>query len=331
VADSRHVLCAYLTGALIWPGEVSAQPETAPAMEAPAPRSGAQSGADPAALERARKLYDDARTSFEDERYREAALGFEAASKLDPHALSLYMAGQAWELGGEQGRAADAYARALVTPGLTRLQLESAKERLEALVMTLGVVVLRGEPSTRVQLDDHMALSLPARLHGEPGEHTLLLLHPDGTVERRSLTLIRGETLAVDTRTSASRTGEEKLIRMSEPRLIPVSSESESDDGGLWTTAGWVATGAGVSAFVGASVLGLAANDAEATFQARPSRETYDHAKTLETSTNVMLAAGVLLSGAGVGIIIWQGAQERRKASVDVRLLPSGAALGGRF
>jgi hypothetical protein len=300
-------------------------------MEAPPTSSGPQSDADPAALERARKLYADARAALEDERYRQAALGFEAASKLDRHALSLYRAAQAWELGGEQGRAADAYARALVTSGLTRQQAERARERLEAMVTTLGVVVLRGDPSTRVQLDDHMELSLPARLHGEPGEHTLLLLHPDGKVERRSVMLIQGETLTVDTTPSASRTGENKIIRMSEPRLIPVASESESDDGRLWKTAAWMATGAGVSALAGAAVLGLAANDAEATFQARPSREAYDHAKVLETSTNVMLAAGVLLTGVGVGVIIWQNAQERRGASVDVRFLPSGATLGARF
>src|SRR6185295_7852287 len=115
---------------------------------------------DPEATE-ARRLYNEARQAFKQERYREAALGFEAASKIRPHAVALYIAAQAWELAQEPVRAADAYARALSTPKLEEEQAARARERLDALEPELATALVAGREGTRVRLDDRIELTVP--------------------------------------------------------------------------------------------------------------------------------------------------------------------------
>src|SRR5688572_12283240 len=125
----------------------------------------AQAEGGDAQADEARHLYNEAREAFKQDRYREAALGFEAASKMRPHAVALYTAAQAWELASESARAADAYALALSTPKLEDDQAKRARERLAALEPELGTVVVLGAEQTQARLDDHMEVSLPARLH----------------------------------------------------------------------------------------------------------------------------------------------------------------------
>ncbi|MCA9595941.1 MAG: hypothetical protein KC776_21655 [Myxococcales bacterium] len=284
----------------------------------------------------ARRLYGEAKKAMGDKRYKEAALGFEAASKLHPHAVALYTAAQAWELAGEPGRAADAYARSLSTPKLSDSQAQRSRERLDALEKDLGVVVVTGPESTQVRLDDHIEVTLPARLHGTPGSHTLTITPEGGVSEERTVELSAGATTEIDSEATTDEPApsqqKKKEVPLSEPRKQPVQVETKS--AGPWQTIGWVATGAGVAALGGGALLGISAKDAEDTYKAAPTRETYDHAKGLESKTNIMFITGGVLTAAGVGVLIWQATKGGEKApgsEVSLELGPQAVWAKGRF
>lgn len=291
----------------------------------------------------ARHLYSEAKKAFGDHKYKEAALGFEAASKLHPAGVALYTAAQAWELAGNSTRAADAYARALTTPKLSDSQTARAKSRLAALEKKLGTLDVKGPGTTTAQLEDRIELPLPAVLHGKPGEHTLTLETKDGMTEQRKVTLVAGKHTEVDseakpeTDEQSSETAppetKKKKVELAPPAKHPVGEDSGGSS--ALETVGWIATGAGVAAVGGGVLLGLSAKDAASTYDATPSQATYDHAMGLQTKTNVMLIAGGVVAAAGVGLVIWQSTKghehPQKDAQVDVKATPNGIWAEGSF
>ena len=286
----------------------------------------------------ARRLYNEARTAFAEERFRDAALNFEAASRLKPHAVALYTAAQAWEAASEPARAADAYSLALSTPKLSESQATRARERLKELQSGLGTVVVVSSGEARVQMDDHNEVPVPARLHGQGGEHVLLILRADGSVERRKVILKVGETLEIDADPQPEGAEEPTepggVTTMAEPRKRPVKVEADTASAppNLWKTVGFVTAGAGVAALGGAALLGISAKDAEDTYKSSPTRDTLDHARGIESKTNLMLVIGGVLTAGGVGLIVWQsmeGGEPAKAARVGVH--PGGVWAEGRF
>lgn len=288
--------------------------------------------------EEARKLYNDARKAMQAKDYKAAASGFEAASlAAGGNGVALYTAAQAWELAGDLARAADAYALALATPKLSESQTERSKERLAALEKELGVVQTTGLSSTKVQLDDHMTLPAGGRLYGAPGEHTLKISREDGTSEERPITLAKGEVLEVDTAPQSDTkepSPQAKEVPLEEPKKQPVLVEKKDD---TLKIVGFATIGAGVAALGGGVLMGMTAKDAEDTYKSEPTRATLDHAKGLETRTNIMLIAGGVLTAAGVGIVVWQATKGGEKpptstnVEVGLRVGPRAVWAEGRF
>ncbi len=285
--------------------------------------------------------YEEARRAFKEERYRDAALGFEAADRARPDAVALYTAGQAWELAADSARAADAYSQALLRPGLDPNQAKRTRERLAALGAELGAVDVTGPDGTRVELDDHAKWAVPARLHGSGGEHVLLIVHADGAVERRALVFTAGKALAIDatplpapsaaapsTPPPAAAAGPPVLP---EPQKHPVREEPSSERSALWVGAGCVGLGAGVGALGGGLLLALAADDAEDAAGDGPSA-SHEHAETMETQSLAMLVVGGVLTATGAGILIWQATRPKAgTAALDVRVAGDRLLLEGRF
>jgi hypothetical protein len=289
---------------------------------------------DEASAAEARRLYTDARKAMSDKKYSEAALGFEAASRLVPHAVALYTAAQAWELAGEPARAADAYARALATPKLNESQAERSRERLAALEQLVGTVVITGSESSRVQLDDHMEVNAPARLHGAAGERTLTITRADGTPERRAVSLVAGDSIEVDVdareEVAAPEAPAKQVVPLAPPARQPIKVEQRSPS--AWQTVGFVTTGAGLAALGGAVLFGMSAKDAEETYRKAPTRATFDHAKSLETRTNVLFVVGGVLTTAGVGLVVWQALSPgQERAALSVRAAPGSLIAEGSF
>src|SRR5262245_36793484 len=86
--------------------QTAARAEPPPAAPAPPPPT-APAPPPPTvpAPPRPAPAYAEARRAFKEERYRDAALGFEAADRERPDAVALYTAAQAWELAAELARA----------------------------------------------------------------------------------------------------------------------------------------------------------------------------------------------------------------------------------
>lgn len=283
----------------------------------------------------ARRLYGEAKKLMGGKKYQEAALAFEAAGRLKSNAVAYYTAAQAWELAADPARAADAYALALATPKLNEAQSSKSEERLTALRKELGSVKVRGADGTRVRIDDHMELGTPATLHAGSGEHTLHITRADGSSETRKLAFEPGKTVEVDTEERPEPQPDApkvKKVTLSETRKAPVDESAKGPS--PWKTVGFVGIGAGVAALGGGLVLGLAAKDAEDTYKKRPTRETLDHAKGLESSTNVMLIVGGVLTAAGVTLVVWPSRAPRKPpgdAALNLQITPGGVIAGGRF
>jgi hypothetical protein len=299
--------------------------------------------ADSNKMAEARRLYTQAKDAFKDHKYADAARGFEAASHLHPAAVALYIAGQAWEFAHNAARAADDYARSLEIPRLSASQAARAKERLDALEKQVGTVVVTGKSSTQAQLDDGITLSLPARLHGAAGNHTLSLTDASGLTSKRTLSLAAGKTMTVDAQ-PAAKAAQPEAPAPGTPASAPQSSKptpsspppptaSKPRHSSFLETVGFITTGIGVGGLVGGMMLGLSANDSASTYKTTPSQATYDHAEGLQTKTNIMLIAGGVLTAAGVGLVIWQSTKhhDENSASLEVRALPSAIWAQGRF
>ena len=281
--------------------------------------------------------YEQARRAFKEERYRDAALGFEAAFRTHPDANALYAAAQAWELALDPARAADAYARALSSGKLDENQAVRSRDRLSALGAQLGAVDVTGPEGTRVKLDDHGEWPVPARLYAAPGDRVLSILHPDGAAERRPLTLVAASLTAVDTLppaapASAATPPSYPPPVLPEPRKHPVVDPAPEKRSPAWLGVGCGSLGAGIGLLGGALVLGLSADDADRAAQGTRSSEAEEHADALKTRSVVLAVAGGALTALGTGIVIWQSTRgSSDQAALTLRVSGQRVDFAGRF
>ena len=308
---------ALLSAALLVTAPASAGPEDVPTADSAA---------------EARAQYQLGTQAFHQKRYLEAAAHFESAAAFRPHAVTLYTAGMAWDLASKMERAADAYARALDVPGLDAKQANTAKDRVGVLEKTMGTLTVTGPEGWKVQLGSFTEVPLPARLHGGAGAHVLSVRAPGRPVERRDVTLEVGKVTPLELK------DEPKAPPKEEPTVAPPAPPPPvvhaPPDHGFWTTRRAVGVGVGgvgIAALAATAVLGLSANTARDAYVSGPTRESFDHASSLETWTNVMLVSGLVLAAGGVALVVWPDdpGKERRRAYVAPA--GNGVVLGGTF
>jgi hypothetical protein len=278
----------------------------------------------------ARAQYGMGTQAFQQKRYSEAALHFEAAAAFRANGVALYTAGLAWDLASKPERAADAYARALDTPGLDAKQTSLAKDRIAALERTLGTLVVTAPDGWKVQLDTFTEVPTPARLHGTPGTRSLSIRAPGKPIDRRDVALEAGKVSTLEL----------KDVPQPPPKVEPTPPPKTEPPPpppppivkqGFWTTrraVGAGIAGAGVAALGGAVLLGINANGAADTYNAAPTRTAFDHASSLETWTNIMLIGGALVTIGGAVLVILP---EKDEGRVQVGVTPGGASLRGSF
>jgi len=279
----------------------------------------------------ARTQYGQGMQAFQQKRFKEAALHFEAAAALRINAVTLYTAGLAWDNAALPERAADAYARALEVQGLDAKQTGLAKERVAQLERTLGTLAVSAPEGWKVQLDTFTEVPTPARLHGAPGVHALSVRAPGRPIERRDVSLDAGRVTTLELK------DEPKVTAKVEPEPVkqapaPVAAPAPLPRASFWITRRVVGVGVssvGLAALGSAIVLGLNANDAKTAYDAGPTRESFDHASSLQTWTNVALVTGALLVAGGVALVAWP--DKDGEAEVRVGIGPGGAMMGGTF
>ncbi|HQY61488.1 MAG: hypothetical protein IPF92_00735 [Myxococcales bacterium] len=273
--------------------------------------------------------------AFGQKRFVEAAMHFEAAAALRPHAVPLFTAALAWDTAGRPERAADAFARALELPGLDAKQTATAKERVEALERTLGVLALTVPAGWKVQLDTltEVKVTGPARLHAAPGAHVLTLQPPGRPIERRDVSLEAGKATPL-TLTEADLASSKKPEVATTPKVEappppppPPPPPKPAPEPLPLRTVGFVAAGAGGALILSGIILGTQANGAGTAYSAGPTREGYDHASGLQTWTTVSFVSGILLAGAGVTLVLLPLGKSEAKVAIS----PNSVTLGGTF
>jgi hypothetical protein len=297
--------------------------------------------ADPAA--EARQQFNLGTAAFKDKKFVEAALHFEAAAAQRAHAVTLYTAALAWEQANKPERACDDFVRALEVAGLTAQQAANARDRVAALEKSLGAVVVMAPEGWRVQLEGLTEVVAPARLHGSPGMHKLLVRAPGKPVESHEVTLAAGQLTHLELEEGSD----------AKAGLGPSSApgpEQPSGDAGAhpqrgaatqdgpapaaasasWRKpAGFAAIGLGVATLGAGILLGTQALDAKDAYDAAPTQTAYDHAKSLQSWTTVAFVAGGLFTAGGVVLVLLP--EPKRTAGIVVRPTIGGATLGAAF
>ncbi len=290
----------------------------------------AQDAASGDAATEARLQYQQGSQAYQQKRFQEAALHFEAAASFRTNSVALYTAGLAWDSASRPERAADAFSRALDVGGLEPKQATNAKDRVAQLEATLGSVAVTAPDGWRVQLDTFTEVPTPARLHAGAGVHALSVRAPGKPVERRDVTLQAGRTVAVELK------DEPKIVPKAEPEPVKpppvVEPPPPPPPPPYWITRRVIGVGVGgigIAALGSAIILGSNANGAKTAYDAGPTREAFDHASSLQTWTNVALISGaVLVAGAVVLVVLPDRSGEGR---VNVGAAPGGAVLTGKF
>ena len=295
--------------------------------------AGVASAQDDAASNEARTQYGLGTQAFQAKKYAEAATHFELAAAARSNAVALYTAGLAWDLAGKQERAADAFARALEVPGLDPKQSANAKEKIASYEKTLGTLTVQGPEGWKVQLDAMTEAPVPARLHGLAGAHSLTVKAPGKPVDHRDVLLESGKVVDVTLK-------DEPVKPQTAPTPEPSPKETpkeqptpRSSHENYWTirrVAGVGVAGLGVAVLGAGAILGIEANGAKDAYDARPSREGFDHASSLETWTNVAFITGAVCLAGGIVLVVLPD-DDGREGRLKVGLGPRGATLGGTF
>jgi hypothetical protein len=292
----------------------------------------------------AKRRFTEGTKALEAGRYREAALHFEAASRLRPHPFASLTAATTWDKAEDPARAADNFSRSLDLPGLSPKDLKMAKERLSSLEESLGTASISGPSSLTVQFEGSTETNPPAKLHATPGIHTLLIVRGD-KVERRDVILKAGKTAEVDIseQTVAPQASAAppppKASATSSASALPVepSSEPPSKSIGTRKMIGFGAAGLGVVSAGVAVVLGFKTLSARDSYVANPTRDGYDSATSDRMWTNVAWGGALVLGGVGAALIFWpegkksDGETGEEKASISLAPAPGGIQIGGTF
>jgi hypothetical protein len=291
----------------------------------------------------AKRRFGEGTKALQEGRYREAALHFEAASRLRPHPVASFTAAVAWDKAEDPTRAADNFARALDLPGLPAKEAGTAKERLASLEESLGTAKLTGPASLTVQFEGSTEGSPPCRLHATPGAHTLVVVRGE-KVERRDVILKVGKTVEVDVTEEVAAPPPPSATAPPPPE--PKASASAEKDSappskGMPTRKllGWGMAGVGVVSGIAAIALGAKTMSARDTYVSTPNQSNYDSAVSLRTWTNVCWAGAAVLGGVGIALIVWPEskakaeAPEKKEDNARLRILPTlgGVQLGGAF
>lgn len=281
----------------------------------------------------AKARYRQGTEAFAQKRFVEAALHFEAASALRPHAVTLYTAALAWDSAGQPERACDAFGRAIELPGLDAKQGQTARERVQSLEKTLGTVSVKVPAGWKVQLDSLTEVSGAARLHAAPGAHVLTVRPAGFPIERRDVSLEAGKVVDVEI-TEAQLLAAKKAAEPAPPPKVEAPPPPPAPPPAppppppsLMKPFGFVLAGTGGALVLGGIVLGTQALGARDAYNAGPTREAYDHASGLQTWTTVALVSGIVVAAAGVTLVLLPIGKTETKVSLS----PTAVAFGGTF
>ncbi|MBS2018262.1 MAG: hypothetical protein JST00_35660 [Deltaproteobacteria bacterium] len=246
---------------------------------------------------RAAEAFRAAQLAFGRGEFTQAGALFEAANRISPHPATMLDAAEAWELGGQPARAADA-CDAVVAMG-TAPYVANAQARLARLKTKLGSLRLSGASTWVVRVDGAEEIRPPKSVWLSPGSHTMEIAGRSGTT-RRAVELAAGAVTDV------------ALGSDEAPRAAPADREASSRPPpattAMPTSSGppalaIVALGVSTVCIGGAVYFGVRTLDAQDSFDRNPTFDARDDFYRAKTLTNV--AIGVGAAAAIAGIALW--------------------------
>lgn len=291
-------------------------------------------GATEAFGQNAAELDRKARAAFDAKDYEVAARTFEEAYRLKPHPATQYNAALAWEKAGELARAADAFESALDSEGLDEGRASASRERLAALKRQLGYLFVSKPIGATVSVAHVEKLAIPAKIHLTPGKHEVVARRPDGSTQKKTISVRAGESVDVAFEGEGLGPGPAPVPEEPQPKTSPVADEPTDEGSCSQCTWGWIAIGAGaVGAGVGTyfGLRTLAARD-EFEDSNRTDADARDRAVSSRTLSNV--GFGVAIVGIGVGVTLLLTAESSKESTArrtELSVGPTGVSAALRF
>lgn len=125
-----------------------------------------------AELASADAAFKEGRAAFAKKDFTAAAAAFERALAIVPHAKTAYLAGLAYDEGGDVVRAASLFERALALGGLASEQERDARARIEAIDSKTARLTIDSPSASEVRVDDGLVEAGRA-IRLAPGAHVL--------------------------------------------------------------------------------------------------------------------------------------------------------------
>ncbi|MCC7386138.1 MAG: hypothetical protein IT384_30115 [Deltaproteobacteria bacterium] len=259
--------------------------------------------------------------------FTEAALAFERAGKLSPHASPLLNAAEAWQRAGHRARAAQRCQDVLALERVEDAHRDEASKRLERLRPRVAEVHLIGAEDLTVEIDaDGEQRHLPAHVYLEPGTRVLQIADRSGTTSRRLIRARAGRERTIELVLAAAGTDDAEIDPTEpaeepaeEPVEDPVERSAQSGPAEPLSidlqpaplsegisgppVASWVAFGLAGTAAVATAVLGGMTVAAKSRFDGAPSQEAADTFYDRRLATNLVLGSAVIAGG--VGALLW--------------------------
>lgn len=263
-------------------------------MAAAAAASSGEARADRGA---ARRSFEEGAEAYRKARYADAARAYERAAEEGAHAAPYLNAADAWELDGNNVRAARACDRGLAlspSPAIRR-ELEKRAARLERTVATLEIASQR---AITVRVDDGESVDVPVTLRLSPGRHSVAF--GDGTAAAQAIEIAAGETRRIVWSEAAP-------TSPARPAPLAVRNE-ESPAARAQGSAGppgaaWIAFAVGATALVATGTLSALTLDAKQRFERDPTEGRRDDFYAMRTSSNV--AGAITLAAVATGVVLW--------------------------
>jgi hypothetical protein len=282
----------------------------------------------PAVAQDAAALDKKAREAFENKDFAGAAAAFEEAYAFRPHPSTKYNAAFAWEKAGDKPRAADAYEAALNADGLDAKRSEAARSRLSVLKPQLAYIIVEKPIGGTVSVEHAKDVPIPARIHLDPGSHTVVVRRSNGTSVEQALSLKAGSTTPViveDDSSAALEKPEPEKPKEPEKKPPPAPADGGSCSSCTW---GWVAIGGAVVAAGAGAYFGLKTLSANDEFEDsnRTDQDAHDRAVSSRTLSNVMFGVAAVAGGVGLYLVLTGKKSKPESSALVLGVHPHGVS-----
>jgi len=272
------------------------------------------------AQQQAREHYDHAKVLFDEGKFSEALVEFQAAYDARPHPivlLSLAECLERLERWGESADKLDLYLRA--SPDAhDRAEVEGRITRLRAHPARLHVVSEPSGASIRVDGEDS-GKTTPADVEVGAGEHDLAVS-------------LEGYDDASEHVTVEGAEAREVSVTLTEAPAAPPpeggTTEDDEDEGGGSSSAVWIFGGITGVALVGGTVLGFLALSDQSEFDDNPTREVKDRGERMALFADIGFGLA-LAAGVTTIILALSGGDDEAEAPAAEARLRLGPMLSG--